>query len=49
MPANIQSECLDPSDAIPSATDIAAQPGRFQLFSMGEDGIPNTEDDIKSW
>ena len=26
-----------------------AQPGRYQLFSMGPDGIPNTEDDIKAW
>ena len=26
-----------------------AQPNSFQVFSMGEDGIPNTEDDIKSW
>ena len=26
-----------------------AQPGRYQLFSMGADGLPNTEDDIKAW
>ncbi len=26
-----------------------AQPNGFQVFSMGEDGIPNTEDDLKSW
>jgi hypothetical protein len=24
-------------------------PNGFQLFSMGEDGEPNTEDDIKGW
>jgi hypothetical protein len=26
-----------------------AQPGKFQLFSMGPDGVPNTDDDIKAW
>jgi hypothetical protein len=26
-----------------------AEPNGFQLFSMGEDGEPNTEDDVKSW
>lgn len=26
-----------------------AEPHGFQLFSMGPDGVPNTEDDIKSW
>ena len=26
-----------------------AQPGRYQLFSMGPDGLPNTDDDIKAW
>ena len=26
-----------------------AQPGRYQLFSMGPDGKPNTEDDLKAW
>ena len=24
-------------------------PNGFQIFSMGEDGLPNTEDDIKGW
>jgi prepilin-type N-terminal cleavage/methylation domain-containing protein len=26
-----------------------AQAGKFQLFSMGPDGLPNTDDDIKAW
>ena len=26
-----------------------SQPMSFQLFSMGPDGIPNTEDDIRAW
>ena len=44
----------EPGDAVHPkpwrlATGGFAQPGRFQLFSMGEDGIPNTDDDIKSW
>ena len=26
-----------------------AEPRGFQLFSMGEDGQPNTEDDVKAW
>jgi prepilin-type N-terminal cleavage/methylation domain-containing protein len=26
-----------------------AQPRSFQIFSMGPDRIPNTEDDVKSW
>lgn len=26
-----------------------AEPNGFQIFSMGEDGIPNTDDDVKSW
>lgn len=26
-----------------------AEPSGFQIFSMGSDGEPNTEDDIKSW
>jgi len=26
-----------------------AEPRGIQIFSMGEDGIPNTEDDVKSW
>lgn len=26
-----------------------AQAGGYQLYSMGEDGEPNTEDDIKAW
>lgn len=26
-----------------------AQPGRYQLFSMGPDGEPNTMDDVKAW
>jgi hypothetical protein len=26
-----------------------AQPNSFQVFSMGPDGLPNTEDDLKSW
>jgi prepilin-type N-terminal cleavage/methylation domain-containing protein len=26
-----------------------AQAGGYQLYSMGEDGLPNTEDDIKAW
>ena len=24
-------------------------PNGFQIFSAGEDGLPNTDDDIKSW
>ena len=24
-------------------------PNGFQLFSLGEDGLPNTEDDVVSW
>ena len=26
-----------------------ANPNGFQVFSMGEDGIPNTDDDLKGW
>jgi prepilin-type N-terminal cleavage/methylation domain-containing protein len=26
-----------------------AQPGAFQLYSMGPDGKPNTDDDVKAW
>lgn len=26
-----------------------AEPAGFQLYSMGPDGIPNTDDDIRSW
>ncbi len=26
-----------------------AQPDSFQIFSAGPDGIPNTQDDVKSW
>ena len=26
-----------------------AEPRGIQVFSMGEDGQPNTEDDVKAW
>jgi prepilin-type N-terminal cleavage/methylation domain-containing protein len=30
-------------------TGAFAQPRSYQLFSLGPDSLPNTEDDIKSW
>jgi prepilin-type N-terminal cleavage/methylation domain-containing protein len=32
-----------------SSTGGFAKPGSFQLFSMGPDGVPNTDDDLKAW
>jgi hypothetical protein len=26
-----------------------AQQGAYQIFSVGEDGLPNTDDDLKAW
>jgi len=26
-----------------------AQQGAYQIYSMGEDGMPNTDDDLKAW
>ena len=26
-----------------------AQQGAYQIFSVGEDGVPNTDDDLKAW
>ena len=50
-------QARDTTDAEPSpqvrawklSTGGFAQPGKYQLFSMGPDGIPNTEDDVKAW
>ena len=28
---------------------LFAEPDSFQIFSIGPDGVPNTEDDIKHW
>lgn len=32
-----------------SPTGGFAKPDSYQLFSMGPDGVPNTEDDLKAW
>lgn len=32
-----------------TSTGSFAQANGFQLYSMGEDGQPNTEDDVKAW
>jgi type II secretory pathway pseudopilin PulG len=40
---------VEPKPWRASTTQGFANPGGFQLFSMGPDGVPNTEDDITSW
>lgn len=32
-----------------NANGAFAQQGAYQIYSMGEDGQPNTEDDLKAW
>jgi hypothetical protein len=32
-----------------SSNNQYAQQGKYQLFSMGPDGVPNTADDLKAW
>jgi hypothetical protein len=36
-------------EGAPGSKPEFAQPGAFQLYSMGPDGKPNTEDDVKAW